>query len=288
MLLSTDKGNPSCLITDGSWYQGPTARKGMSTQVRRCFFHSNCETYSTQECELIAEWPRNKANMEMYSTMQSVVFSLLPPLSLTSKHWWQQSTFLCLPVLSNLPYPKPCVYKAAPCWSRWKASVHTVTGDPQQHVHWKLCYAGWRDKSRNSGAEKHWIYFSIVILVWLSVFSWNLYTLENVIFIKFLLILSQWQWSIGFLSQNVRSANKPERFPFHATVPLVLGEDWYQKKLKLRVDGLEDHITTICSSINPIEYLYYYLLLWQYFVSAKWGTAVLDFFVWMTGVSHFK
>lgn len=48
-------------------------------------FHTR-ETCSTQEHELIAQRSRNKANIEMYSTVQSAVFSLHLPTFLKSEH----------------------------------------------------------------------------------------------------------------------------------------------------------------------------------------------------------
>ena len=142
----------------------------------------------------------------MYSTVQSVVFSLLLPPSLESEQWSQQSTsiffFFYLLTLSNLPYPKPCVYEAAPCWSRWKASVHTVTRDTQQHLCCKLCYAGWRDKSKNSGEES--IGFILVSWCWYGCqCSLEFVHIRKCDLYKFLLILSLWQWLIVFSSQNV-------------------------------------------------------------------------------------
>lgn len=92
---------------------------------------------------------------------------------------------------------------------------------------------------------------------------------------KLLLILSQWQWLIVFSPQNVSSANKPEFFPFRATIPPIPGEDCYERKLKLRGSSVKVHTTTICEPINPIKFLYYYLLAQQHFASAKWGTSVL-------------
>lgn len=94
---------------------------------------------------------------------------------------------------------------------------------------------------------------------------------------KFLLILSQWQWLIVFSAQNVRSAYKPEFFPlpcYYSSRPWR-GLIW--EETEAEGECLKDHTTTISDSINPITFLYYYLLLQQHSASAEWGTSVSDF-----------
>lgn len=204
----------------------------------------------------------------MYSTVQSVVFSLLPPPSLKSEHWSQQSTFfflsffffllLCL-YCQTFHIPNPVCIKQHPVGVGEK---HQCTWSQETLGNISSLSSVMRDeetKVKTQGRKS--IGFILVSKCCMALCFLEFVHIRKCDLYKFLLILSQWQWLIVFSSQNIRSPNKPEFSPFHATVPLIPGEDWYERKLKLRGNGLKNHTTTICDCINPTKFLYYCLLL---------------------------
>lgn len=193
--------------------------KGVSMPVRRHFFHSPCETYSTQEHELIAQWSRNKANMEVYRTVLSVAFLPFLSPSLESEHWSQQNTFFYLffpplLILSNLPYPKPCTYKAQ--HPAGVSGKHQCTQSQEPLSNISIVSSVMQDeKTKVKSQGRKSIGFISVSWCWCGCQCFLEFVhIRKRDLCKFLLILSQWQWLTAFSSPNVRSADKPEFFSF--------------------------------------------------------------------------
>lgn len=140
--------------------------KALVFKWKYSFLHSACKTYSSQEHELIAERSRNEANMEVCSTVHSVVFSLHPPPSFKSDHWSQQSTvfFRSLLILSNLQCPKPCVYSTAPAGADERASVLTATGTLGSIL--TVISAAWDEETKVKSQGRKSIGFILVSWCW--------------------------------------------------------------------------------------------------------------------------
>lgn len=148
-------------------------------------FHT-CETCSTQEHKLIAQRSRNKANIEMHSTVQSVVVSLRLPTFLKSEHWSQQNTvlfsFLFFSLLLGLSCQTFCIPNAG-CVKQHPAGIsekHQCTQPQETLSNISIVCSVMRDeetKSKNSREQKalhSFQYHDAGAAV--SVF-WNLYTL---------------------------------------------------------------------------------------------------------------
>lgn len=145
----------------------------------------------------------------MYSTVQSVVFSLHPPPFLKSEHWSQQNTGFFLPPCwscQTFHVPNPVCVAQHPLELVEGISAHSHRAHSAASSLWDQ-----ETKVKTQGRES--IGFILVSWCWYGCqcFLEYVHVTRSVLY-EFLLILPRWLWLIVFSSKNVSSANKSDFF----------------------------------------------------------------------------